>query len=273
VFVLWHYLRDARVSNRFESALAKIGQARKHADDLEAEISAFRASCPCEVEMAGTPSADQGSFRVRRMAAVPDSIPLIVGDAAHNLRSALDHAAWSAVLAELGGTRTYFPVWAKTAEPAPDEWRQQVSRQLKGASPEFIEAVAGLEAWESGRDSPLWAIHELDRIDKHRLLLSVAVVVTGIGLYGDSYELAVVKKYSGMEAGGPLLVEPRELAPVEEGRVLFGSLSDFGVTGAAFFYDVALQEPPMMRGRPAMTWLRILADRAEKVIKDLAPLA
>jgi hypothetical protein len=77
----------------------------------------------------------------------------------------------------------------------------------------------------------------------------VAVVVTGIGLYGDSYERAVVKKYSGMEASGPLLVEPRELTPVEEGRVLFGSLSDFGATGAAFFYHVALKEPPMMRNR------------------------
>lgn len=223
--------------------------------------------------MAGTLPTGQGPFRVSRMTAVPDSIPLILGDAAHNLRSALDHAAWSAVSAQLGGTRTYFPVWAKTAEPAPGEWRQQVSRQLKGASPEFVEAVAELEAWESGRDSLLWAIHELDRIDKHRLLLSVAMVVTGIGLYGDSYELSVVKRYSGMEVSGPLLVEPRELIPVEEGQVLFGSLPEFGATEAAFSYDIALKEPSMMREKAAVTWLRILADRAEKVIKDLAPLA
>ena len=189
------------MSHRFESALAKIGRARRHVDDLEAEISAFRENLPCEVEM-GTASAGQGPFSVRRVTAVPDSISLILGDAAHNLRSALDHAAWSAVSAQFAGARTYFPVWNKDAAPGLDEWRHQVSLQLKGASAEFIEAVAGLEAWESGCDSLLWAIHELDRIDKHRLLLSVAIAVTGIGLHGDSYELAVVKKYSGMKMSG-----------------------------------------------------------------------
>ena len=55
--------------------------------------------------------------------------------------------------------------------------------------------------------------------------------------------------------------------------MLFDSLSDFGATEAAFFYDVTLKEPAMMRDKPAVTWLRILADRAEKLIKDLAPLA
>lgn len=52
---------------------------------------------------------------------------------------------------------------------------------------------ARLEPWETGRDSLLWAIHELDRVDKHRLLLSVAGALTGIGLDSDSYELMVTK--------------------------------------------------------------------------------
>lgn len=190
------YLRDARMSHRFESALSKIGRARAHADDLEAEISAFRSANPCEVEVVGTPLTDREHYRVKHMSAVPDSIPLIMGDAAHNLRSALDHFAWSAVSAQARGTRTYFPIWSKTPEPEPGKWRKHVSDQLKGASGELIQVVAQLEAWEAGRDWLLWAIHELDRIDKHRLLLSVAVVVTGIGLHGDSYELAVAKKYS-----------------------------------------------------------------------------
>jgi hypothetical protein len=165
------------------------------------------------------------------------------------------------------------PYLEQATEPEPGKWREHVSGQLKGASAALIEAVAELEAWETGRDSPLWAIHELDRIDKHRLLLSVAVVVTGIGLHGDSYELAVAKKYSGMDVSGPLLLEPIKWTPVEEGRVLFGSLSDFGATEATFIYDVTLSEPAMMRDKPAVTWLRILADRAEKVIMDLAPHA
>jgi len=255
------------------SALSKVGRARKLADELEAEIGAFWDARPCELEIVGGQSAGDGSFRVKRMRAVPDNIALIMGDAAHNLRSALDHFAWAAVSAQDRGTRTYFPIWGKTAVPGPGEWREQVCRQLKGAPVGLIDAVAQLEPWEMGRDSLLWAIHELDRIDKHRLLLSVAVAVTGIELNGDSYELAVVKKYSGMDERGPLLVELRQWTPVEEGVVLFGSPADLAATEATFFFDVTLSEPVMLRDKPAVIWLRLLADRAETVITDLACLA
>lgn len=255
------------------SALSKVGRARKLADELEAEIGAFWDAHPCELEIAGGQSAREESFRVKRMRAVPDSIALIMGDAAHNLRSALDHFAWAAVSAQDRGTRTYFPIWGKTAVPGPDEWREQVCRQLKGTPAGLIDAVAQLEPWDMGRDSLLWAIHELDRIDKHRLLLSVAVAVTGIGLDGDSYELAVAKKYSGMNEHGPLLVEPRQWTPVEEGAVLFGSPADFAATEATFFFDITFSEPVMLRDKPAVTWLRLLADRAATVITDLARLA
>jgi hypothetical protein len=256
----------------FGSALSKVGRARKLADELKAEIAAFWDARPCELEIADGQNAGEGSFRVKRMRAVPDSIALITGDAAHNLRSALDHLAWAAVPAQDRGTRTCFPIWGKTAVPGPGEWREQVCRQLKGAPAGLIDAVAKLEPWEMGREWLLWAIHELDRIDKHRLLLPVAVAVTGIGLDGDSYELAVVKKYSGMDESGPLLVEPRQWTPVEEGVVLFGSPADLTATEATFFFDVTLSEPVMLRDKPAVTWLRLLADRAETVITDLACL-
>ena len=80
-----------------------------------------------------------------------------------------------------------------------------------------------LEAWDAGRVSLLRGIDELVWIDKHRLLLSVAIAFTGIGLDGDSYELAVAKKYSGVDAVSPLVITPLVSGrPWEEGKVLFG---------------------------------------------------
>jgi hypothetical protein len=157
------------VIDRFESALWKVDRARKHADDLEDEIRAFWDTDPFEVEMVGTPLAGSGFFRVKRMAAVSESIPLITGDAAHNIRSALDHFAWSAVSPQERGRWTCFPVWSHAAAPTLDKWRDQVSGKLKGVTAGLIKEVVRLKAWETGRDSLLWAIHELDRIDKHRL--------------------------------------------------------------------------------------------------------
>jgi hypothetical protein len=260
--------------DRFESALWKVDRARKHADDLEAEVRAFWAADPCEIETVGTPFAGHGFCRVKRITALPESIPLIAGDAAHNIRSSLDHFAWAAVSPQERGAHTYFPVWNSAAGRTRDKWQRQVGRQMKGVSADLIEAVVELEAWETGRDSLLWAIHEVDRVDKHRLLLPVAVALTGIGLGGDSYELTVAKKFSGGDPAGPLALAPLRWTPLEEGAELFSSDgADFGATRTTLSFDMMLGKPEMLRDKSAITQLRILAGLAEKVIRDLAPLA
>jgi len=261
------------MNDPFESALWKVDRARKHADDLESEVRAFWAADPYEVETVGRPLVGAGSYRVKRITALPEIVPLIAGDAAHNIRSALDHFAWAAVAPPERSVRTCFPIWNTATARTPDKWRKQVDRQLKGASSELIEAATKLEPWEAGRDSLLWAIHELDRVDKHRLLLSVAVALTGIGLDGDSYKLAVAKKFSGGDPAKPLALEPIKWTPLEEGTVLLGSPSDFGATAATLTFDVMLGEPEMLRGKSVVTQLRILAGLAERIIRDLAPLA
>lgn len=264
-----------QVIDRFDSAMWKIDRARKHADDLEMEIRAFWDADPFEVEMVGNPLAGQGFFRVKRMAAVPESIALIAGDAAHNVRSALDHFAWAAISPGMRGRQTYFPVWSSSLAPTPAQWQKQVSQQMNGAGAELIKAVVKLEAWETGRDSLLWAIHELDRVDKHRLLLPVAVAFTAVSLDGDSYELTVVKKYSGIEAERPLVLEPREWTVLKEGTTLLSSPGGTGLSAAkaTLTFDLTLGQPARMREESAVTWLRILAGLAERTIRDLAPLA
>jgi hypothetical protein len=268
---IWGY----HVIDQFDSALWKVDRARKHADDLEAEIRAFWDTDPFEVEMAGTPLTGPGFFQVKRMAAIPASIALLAGDAAHNIRSALDHFAWTAVPSQHGSRQTCFPIWSSTSVPTPAKWREQVSRQLEGARSELIDRVVKLEPWETGRDSLLRDIHELDRIDKHRLLLQVAVAFTGIGLDGEGYELAVAKKFSGVRAENPLALTPLKWTPLEEGKILLDVQGGTGLraANATLTFDLRLGEPARMREESAVTWLRILAGLAEKVIRDFAPLA
>lgn len=265
------------MGDRFESAWQKIQRARKHADDLEVEVSAFWAADPCEIEMVGTPMTGPGSYRVTRISALPESIPLIAGDAAHNIRSALDHFACAAVPSP--DRATAFPVWSTSKgtarTPTIADWRRTVDRKLRGASPGLIQAFLKLEAWETGSDNLLWAIHELDRVDKHRLLLSVAVVNTRIGLDGDSYALATVKKYSGLSPDQPVALEPIRWTPLINGSVLFNvaDCSVFGAANARFSFDVTLGEPKLLKGQSAVVQLRLLAGVAEKVITSLASLA
>lgn len=250
------------MTDSFETALWKVDRDRKHADDLEAEVGAFWATDPYEVETVGAPLTSGGSYRVKRITPLPESIPLIAGDAAHNIRAALDHFAWSAVAPQERGVQTCFPIWNSAVVRTPDRWRKQVERQLKGASVQLIDAATNLEPRQSGRDSLLWAIHELDRVDKHRLLLSVAVALTRIGFDGESYDLTVVKKFSGANPAEPLFLEPIKWTPVEEGTVLFSAADgfDFGAIGATMTFEMMLGEPEMLREQSAVTHLRILAE-------------
>jgi hypothetical protein len=262
------------VIDRFESALQKIGRARKHADDLEAEVWAFWNTEPCEIEMMDGTLAERSFYRVRRISSLPSNIPLIAGDAAHNIRSALDHFAWAAVSPEERGIHTYFPVWNSTDGYAYDKLKKRVESQMRGASSELIEAIAKPEARETGGDSLLWTVHELDRVDKHRLLLSTAVALTGIGLDGDSYELTVTKKFSGADSSRPLLLELLKWTPVEEGSEFScPDGTDFGALQTSLNFNVILGELGVLQDKSAVSQLRILADLAEKVIRDLSPLA
>lgn len=263
------------MTDRFDSARWKLDRARKHTDDLEAEVSAFWDTEPFEIELVGASPTESGPYRVKRIEALPDSISLIAGDAVHNIRSALDHFTYS--VAAHPDRTTAFPVWStsKATPPTAAQWRKEVQRRAHGTPPDLIEALVKLEVWETGRDSLLWAIHELDRVDKHRLLLSIAVAHTGIYLHGDDYVLATVKRFGGYAQDQPLVIEPIKWAPLKQGTVLLDVQDGLGLnaTETHFTFDVTLGEPEVLTRRPAVLQLRILADLAESVIDHLASLA
>jgi hypothetical protein len=262
------------ISDRFGSCWQKLSRAREHVDDLSKAIRDFWAAEPWQLEPVTDGSTDVTRVRVRHLSPVPAIISMIAGDAAHNIRSALDHFAWAAVSPSAQSTRTCFPI-ATAAAHGQGGWRQQVEKQLNGASAGLISAVAAMEPWEGGQEESLWAVHELDRVDKHRLLLSAAVALGRIELHGDSYELTTVKKYSGWRLDGPLPFEPAEWTPVAENTILTIPLTgpDLGGTGTTLAFDIVLAEPEPLRTTAAATAMATLVNSTEKIIRRLSPLA
>lgn len=264
---------------RFSSARLKIGRAKSLADDLDAEIAAFRKTEPVTVDGEGVVLTINGgtgarTFTVRGVDPLPDLVPLLAGDAAHNIRSALDHFAVAAVTTP--GRATCFPVWSRDnpskTVPTPREWQDTVEKQLEGASPELIDAVKAMSPWVTGNDERLWAIHELDRIDKHRLLISVAMANTATVF--NTYP--VVNPEPGKPPPAvPLAIATPRWTPLEAGTVLYeapeGRAPEPDPIG--FQYDVALVEPANLRGQPVVTQLRMLAHQAEATMMRLALVA
>ena len=262
------------MEDRFESAFRKIKRALKHIDDLEADVDTFWTSGPCQIDR--IPPADSAEFvyRVTSIDKLPEVIPLIVGDAVHNIRSALDHFAFEAVPVSHRSENTTFPVWRKSATPSRAQWEKKARDCLKGASPRLLDAVFKLQPWEAGDDFYVWAVHELGRVDKHRLLISLAAANNLILLEGKGYGFETVKRFSGyaQDRSSSIGLEPAEWIPLEAGTVLFSSegFADFGITDAQFSLIIALGEPDMLRGQVAVSQLRGLAVATERLLTSLA---
>jgi hypothetical protein len=127
-----------------------------------------------------------------------DPISLLIGETLHNMRSALDNLAFSLAVRFKGeplpkkiADRSEFPIFGdengdgfdnfhrctKKGEPAPGSGLAKI----EGWDPRTHAIIEGLQPYKRGddyRSDPLWALHELDRINKHRLLHTCAAVPT-----------------------------------------------------------------------------------------------
>jgi hypothetical protein len=100
--------------NRLEGIKLKIERAKNHIRDLESVIVPFLDTEPYTHAADLLPQISHYSIRLATVKPLPSCIPIIIGDAIHNVRSALDHLAWQLVEAG-GGTpnhRTALPIFA-----------------------------------------------------------------------------------------------------------------------------------------------------------------
>jgi hypothetical protein len=99
------------MADPLESARLKLARGKKHVDDLKAELRAFNDTHPYEKVIEPNLEAfGQVHLKVKLTKPIPKSITVIVGDAACNLRDALDHAVYG-IAAANGSTpkEAYFP--------------------------------------------------------------------------------------------------------------------------------------------------------------------
>jgi hypothetical protein len=99
---------------------------------------------------------------------LPLQLGVVLGDVVHNLRTALDHIAVALTIPPIGtgnAKNAYFPT-GKTRE----DFVQACMIKMKGANPDGLKVIEGLEPYDGGKYS-FRALHELDILDKHKLLV------------------------------------------------------------------------------------------------------
>lgn len=200
-------------SSSLEGVYAKLDRARVHARELTDVIGT--AIDPASYDIAVNRRGNQLVYSVGTVPEVPTESSLLLGDFLTNLRAALDHLAWRLVLHDGGrpNTATKFPI----LRAAPMRNGVTVQPSIAGVSDQAIlDNIEALQPYMGQRhghhveDSALFVLNELVNIDKHRLLLVIACVLSADDMWwaSDTSEPqpAVRAKLAGLHDGDEIAV-------------------------------------------------------------------
>jgi hypothetical protein len=217
---------------QFEGSRLKVQRAARHIDELNDLFSEFLKQKFCEIVTEDDPQTGNKIIKVRSVANLPPSAPMIVGDVVHNLRSSLDHA-----MVEIlnDAEDVHFP-FGRTQK---DFENNKTFRWIAKNRPKLADKLkSDVVAYETGQPS-IWAVSKLDNIDKHNLLIGTIVVKKLSGVRIESPNLK-------MGAGVDFLFD-------EGGVVNFANVPgpvtvvDPGIPQAAILFEV---DP--LRGQPVI---------------------
>jgi hypothetical protein len=168
-------------ADRIRGVRLKIERAKEHVRDLDAAIGDFLRDEPYRLGAKPHPVVEinHTTLYVAEVKPAPGRLSLLMGDAIHNLRSALDHLAWQ--LVEAGGGRpdrnTYFPI-CDTAQ----QYASAIGKgEIQKITPEARDIIQSVQPYVTVEQT-LWLIQHLDIVDKHRLLLTVVSAMNRWGV-------------------------------------------------------------------------------------------
>src|ERR1700761_2257317 len=176
-----------------KGAHLKIERADHHIADLESRVDSLKARLTVEAHVDASNGLEyiKCDFASIEDKAAFDRLPVIVGDAIHNLRCALDYV-WLETVQRLipdgEWARTKFPIY-----PTPELLKRQLrSLQIDTSAPKFFSFLLDEVRPYDGGDFAIRAVHILDNGDKHRLLTPV-IQYSSIGdilveRYGEIHE-------------------------------------------------------------------------------------
>jgi hypothetical protein len=177
-------------------ARLKIHRAEHHINDLNGQIEAFLAERPFKLIEHHKPKRRELTFKTKAEKSIPEHFALIIGDAVHNLRSALDLTVYALASEKSPSPHKIefpFPLEAQRLESAID------NGQVRFAGEKVVEAVRALHPYPGG-NALLCALHRINARDKHRL-----PILTG-------YQARItVAQISRLYPGMPFLTHPADI--------------------------------------------------------------
>ena len=166
------------MSNFYQSRL-KLRRAISHINDAEALINEYLEKGP--ILLSENKNGDYVNFEFTIIAEPAEMLPAVIGDAIHNLRTALDLLACDLVRRNGKNIKNvHFPF----ADKASNFEGAIALRKMNRAAPADLDILRSLKPYTGGNDL-LRAIHDLDIEDKHTAIIpAVSYVSTGYMGFG-----------------------------------------------------------------------------------------
>lgn len=155
----------------YSSARLKIERAQAHIREVDFLIHTYLRRRAYRIAQKTDFDTGKFGFEIALNEMPPIEISAFLGDAIHNLRTALDHLI-SAVVAEEGGNleSSYFP-FARDRE----DIEKMIARRAKDASEEAKQICREMQPYPGGNDA-LYGLHKADITDKHQSLIVASAI-------------------------------------------------------------------------------------------------
>jgi len=274
------------MANKISGAQTKIERADKHIKELEAALLLFHDTKPYKFTAQRDPKTRELVYYMTGVADIPLPIAGIAGDVLQNLRSALDYLAHAFVAKPTRDTG--YPIY-DPAKVGTQAEKSYFAGKVHGMTPEAKKIIAGLKP-KKGGDETLWHLHELNRFEKHRLLVAVAAslqsfnVAQHIAVSQQGHHLPSVGasiRVSKSAEGGTVVsymkdvfVPPKErFCPLKAGDVLFVDAPDAEVNeNIDFRFGVAFNEPAIVECESITKTLYKMYDLVVEIVAAFAKL-
>lgn len=241
---------------RVEIIEAKVKRADKHIIDLGHAVAAFLDSKPYKVGSKNHPALeDATTFFVEKAIAIPANIPIVAGDAIHNLRSALDHLAWQLVEASgsTAGTWTGFPIYDPSKFSTHKKEVAFFERKVQGMRPEIVDAIRRENPYKGGNHT-LWAIHDLNIVDKHHLLLATGFASPRFRVR-DTFDVPLMGWFP-IKEGEDIVTITHKVSPDEK---------------IEFAFEIILGEDGVFQGEPLLVAFQTMLDVVKNLVSNFSP--
>lgn len=272
-------------ANRLDRITAKITRAEQHLRDFQLGLSAFYESKPYAIAIKEDAQRGKRIYYAAKVDCVPDSLTAIAADVIQNLRSPLDHIAHQLVLDARGGTEpewlVYYPFTSKATE-----YQARRTGVIKGVRQEVIDAIDATEPYPGGKGHTLWQLNELNKPDKHELLIGATTFSPGVDLTVDIKDMVRPEDFLNVPglANAPDLdrffaaipafyVKESSTVPLKVGdEIYIESINDKMQKDRRFSFSVSFNAPGVLKPEPAIKTLQDMANLVRHIVETLGKL-